>query len=190
MDSNKAFKYVSVIALSFLLVGNGALFFANNGDEKEATISEAQSDELHDLREENERLRYLEEYESPTAREQLFQEVEKQSKRFISSIFEQNADTYQEQKAEAENVMNEDLMDRFFAADMYGEQQVETSIDEAHYYFENLEKNRGEVDVVMDVTHTIHYVQTNQEDQSRAFIRVTFEREHDQWIATDIQDVS
>lgn len=189
MDSLKAFKYVSMIILSFLLVGNVVLFFSNNSEEEETSLNEEQIQELQGLREENEHLRYLDEYDSTTARERLFHELEEQAERFLHSIFEQNADNYQTQKDEAEEVMNDEMIDRFFPADLYGEHEVETEIDEANYYIENMEENRDEIDIVIEITHQIKYLKSGMEEESHAFIRATFERQGDHWIATSFKDM-
>lgn len=190
LDSIKAFKYVSIIVLTFLLIGNVFLFFQNSNEEESFTLSEEEVLELRELREENERLRYLENTDSLTAREERFIQLERQSERFLTSIFEQDADTYQSKKSEAEEVMNEELIDRFFAAEMYGANEVQTKIEEANYYIENIEENQDEIDIVMEVRHHIEYIQTEMVEESHAFIRVTFERENDQWIATGFRDLT
>lgn len=190
MDTFKAFKYVSIIALTFLLIGNGVLFFLNNNEDEEASISEAQAQEMEELREQNERLSYLEETETLTAREESFDNLESQANRFLTSVFEQDAETYQTSKAEADEVMNDDLIDRFFSADMYGGNEVQTSIEDSSIYIENISENREEIDIVMDVDHKIEYLNTDMEEQSQAFVKVTFAKENDNWIATKFQDMS
>lgn len=189
MDTFKAFKSVSIIVLSFLLVGNIALFFINKGNENES-VSEAEAQEMEELRAENERLSYLEETETLTAREESFKNLENQANQFLTSVFEQDAETYQTSKAEADEVMNDDLIDRFFSADMYGENEVETSIEGSNIYIENISENREEIDIVMDVDHKIEYINTDMEEQSQAFIKVTFVKDNDNWIATEFQDMT
>lgn len=176
--------------LSFLLVGNGFLFFQNSGEEESFSLSEEEVIELRELRQENERLRYLEDTESLTAREESFIQLEGQSERFLSLVFEQDADTYQTKKSEAEDVMNNDLIDRFFSAEMYGENEVQTRIEDANYYIENIEENKNEIDIVMEISHQIEYIQTEMIEESHVFIRVTFERNNDQWIAKGFRDLT
>lgn len=189
MDSIKAFKYVSMIVLTFLLIGNIFLYIQNNGEEEAFSLSEEEVLELRELREENERLRYLEDTNSLTQREERFIQLEGQAERFITSVFEQDAETYQEKKAAADQVMNEEMQERFFSADMYGENEVQTRIQEANYYIENIEENQNEIDIVMEVSHEINYIQTDMTEESHAFIRVTFERKDESWIATGFRDL-
>lgn len=190
LDSIKAFKYFTIIVLSFLFIGNAYLFFQNSGEEETFSLSEEEVLELRELLEENQRLRYLEDTDSLTAREERFVQLEGQAERFLTSIFEQDADTYQSKKAEAEEVMNEELFDRFFSAEMYGANEVQTRIEEANYYIENIADNENEIEVVMEVRHEIEYIKTEVMEESHAFMRVTFERQDEQWIATGFRDLT
>ncbi|WP_332698439.1 hypothetical protein [Halalkalibacter lacteus] len=186
MDSIKAFKYTSIIILVFLLAINSYLFFSNHQSQE---TNQAFATERKELKRENTKLKHNEQYISNTAREQFYRKLEEQAETFVYLVFVQKVDDYQTRKSEAQNMMSEELVERFFYSDMYNQTEVQTDVISSDYYIENVEMNQTEVEIIIELEHEIHYVETNIKDQSHTFIRVTFERENDDWKATNIQDI-
>ncbi|MYL22020.1 hypothetical protein GLW04_19280 [Halobacillus litoralis] len=186
MNSSKLFKNVSIVVLVFLLAMNGYFFYANGqNEEKYAAIV----DENERLVEENEILKENEKNISNTAREQTFEDLLNQANLFVDLVYVQKVDGYQERKDEAKNVMNEELQERYFPADEYNQNSMESRILSDKYYIENMDMNQQEVDVLMEIKHEINYVESGKKDESHMFIRVNFERQDERWIATNIEDL-
>ncbi|MYL39830.1 hypothetical protein [Halobacillus litoralis] len=186
MNSSKLFKNVSIVVLVFLLAMNGYFFYANGQNEEKY---EAIVDENERLVEENEILKENEKNISNTAREQTFEDLLNQANLFVDLVYVQKVDGYQERKDEAKNVMDEELQERYFPSDEYNQTSMESRILSDKYYIENMDMNQQEVDVLMEIKHEINYVESGKKDESHMFLRVTFERQDEQWIATNIEDL-
>lgn len=186
MNSSKLFKNVSIVVLVFLLAMNGYFFYANGQNEEKY---EAIVDENERLVEENEILKENEKNISNTAREQTFEDLLNQANLFVDLVYVQKVDGYQERKDGAKNVMDEELQERYFPSDEYNQTSMESRILSDKYYIENMDMNQQEVDVLMEIKHEINYVESGKKDESHMFLRVTFERQDEQWIATNIEDL-
>ncbi|SDJ00268.1 hypothetical protein [Alteribacillus bidgolensis] len=190
MDTFKAFKSISTIILVVLLVLNGVVFFSIQQRDTTEGQELDPSEQIQELKQENERLRHQEEFQSLTGREEIFKQLEEQAERFAHLAFVQNVDEYQTRKNEAEEVMNEELFDRFYSAEMYGGGEVETDIREDEYFIKNDPISSEKMDVIIKLKHDIYYVQTDVEETSNVLIQVTFERQNDTWMATDLDELT
>ncbi|QHT48443.1 hypothetical protein M662_18770 [Bacillus sp. SB49] len=186
MNSIKLFKHVSLIILVLLLAVNAYFFYANGkkGDEYEAVAKANQ-----ELQDENRVLEDKEKNISNTAREQRFDDLQSQAKLFVNLVFVQKIEGYQQRKDQAAGVMSEALQERYFPADEFNQNNVESKLLSEEYYIQNMDANQKEIDVLIEVEHEIDYLETGKKDKSKMFLRVHFVYEEDAWIATDIEDL-
>ena len=186
MDSLKLFKNISLIVLVLLVAINGYFYYENNQNEElYSNLEKVNSD----LKNENEILKENEKNISNTAREQTFNNLLEQANLFVDLVYIQKVDGYQERKSEAENVMNEEMQDRYFPSDQYNQTTMESKVINDSYYIENMDMNQKKVDVLIEIDHEIDYLESNDKDKSTTFIRVTFEKEEEQWTAIKIEDL-
>lgn len=186
MDSLKLFNNISLIVLVLLVAINGYFYYENNQNEELYSNLEKVN---NDLKNENEILKENEKNISNTAREQTFNNLLEQANLFVDLVYVQKVDGYQERKSEAENVMNEEMQDRYFPSDQYNQTTMESKVINDSYYIENMDMNQKKVDVLIEIDHEIDYLESNDKDESTTFIRVTFEKEKEQWTAIKIEDL-
>ncbi|WP_298788562.1 hypothetical protein [uncultured Marinococcus sp.] len=189
MDTIKTFKYFSIVLLFLLLLFNGFFFFSNQTNaptEAEATELESQ---VSQLQEENEALQQQVEYQSKTEREARFDELESQTAAFMNTAFVHTTDNYEKQKEQAESIMNDQLMDRFFSAEMYGGGEVTTDIANEEYFIKNM-NDAENAQVIVRLDHQIHYKETGADETSPILMKVHFERQNGTWVAQRMEDIS
>jgi hypothetical protein len=189
METIKTFKYFSIVLLFLLLLFNGFFFFSNQTNaptEAEATELESQ---VSQLQEENEALQQQVEYQSKTEREARFDELESQTAAFMNTAFVHTTDNYEKQKEQAESIMNDQLMDRFFSAEMYGGGEVTTDIANEEYFIKNM-NDAENAQVIVRLDHQIHYKETGADETSPILMKVHFERQNGTWVAQRMEDIS
>ncbi|MFS0788840.1 hypothetical protein ABC345_20980 [Shouchella sp. 1P09AA] len=186
MDTFKAFKSFSIIILAVLLFLNIGFFIANQSAETTSGQTLEQSRDMRQLEETNERLKTQQEFQTKSEREEAYKALEEQAMRFVHLAFEQNVDEYQTRKNEAPEVMNEELKERFFPAEMYGQGEVETSVSQEEFFIRNGDINQEEMDIIIKLNHDIRYIEREVEETSNVIIRVTFKHENGEWIASEM----
>ncbi|GEK59426.1 hypothetical protein CHL76_12030 [Marinococcus halophilus] len=189
MDTIKTFKYFSIVLLFLLLLFNGFFFFSNQTNAPtEAEANELES-QVSQLQEENDALEQQVEYQSKTEREARFDELESQTAAFMNTAFVHTTDNYAKQKDKAENIMSDQLMDRFFSAEMYGGGEVTTDIANDEYFIKNMEDSE-QAQVIVRLDHQIHYTETGTDETSPVLMKVYFERQNGTWVAQRMEDIS
>jgi hypothetical protein len=189
METIKTFKYFSIVLLFLLLLFNGFFFFSNQTNaptEAEATELEGK---VSQLQEENEALEQQVEYQSKTEREARFDELESQTAAFMNTAFVHTTDNYAKQKEKAEGVMSDQLKDRFFSGEMYGNGKVTTDIANEEYFIKNMDDAEN-AQVIVRLDHQMHYTETDVDETSPVLMKVHFERENGTWIAQSMEDIS
>ncbi|WP_079473987.1 hypothetical protein [Marinococcus halophilus] len=189
METLKTFKYFSIVLLFLLLLFNGFFFFSNQTDAPtEAEANELES-KISQLEENNEALEQQVEYQSKTEREARFDELESQTAAFMNTAFVHTTDNYAKQKEQAESIMSDQLMDRFFSAEMYGGGEVTTDIANEEYFIKNMDDAEN-AQVIVRLDHQIHYKETGVDETSPILMKVHFERQNGTWIAQRMEDIS
>ncbi|MYL43963.1 hypothetical protein [Virgibacillus salexigens] len=186
MNIFKLFKNILTIFIVVGLIINIVLFVSNK--EKTEEINEVVN-ENQELKDQNKYLIKETENISNTAREQHYEDLINQANLFVKLAYVVKQDGYEQRKNEASNVMNDELIERFYPSDTFFQEQVETNIKNEKFYVEKLEPNQKKVDVVIEMEHEMDYLQTDQLDKSKLFVRVTFENTKDKWIATKVEDI-
>lgn len=189
METIKTFKYFSIVILFLLLLFNAFFFFSN----QTAAPTEAEANELEgkisQLEEENQTLEQQIEYQSKTKREARFDELESQTAAFMNTAFVHTSDNYAKQKEKAKSIMSDQLMDRFFSAEMYGNGEVTTDIANDEYFIKNMDDAEN-AQVIVRLDHQIHYTETDVNETSPVLMKIHFERQNGTWVAQRMEDIS
>lgn len=179
-----------MIVLAVLLFGNIGFFLFNQSTETTSGQEHEQTRALRELEEENERLQMQQTFQTTTEREDAYHSLEEQAKQFVHLVFTQTIDDYQTRKNEAPEVMNEELAERFFSSEMYGQGEVETRISEEEFFIQYGDINGDEMEVVVKLNHAIHYLERDVEESSNVLIRLTFTRQDGVWIASNLVELN
>lgn len=186
MNTFKVAKNIFAIIMVLLLGINLYFFFVNKD---ESNNYEAVAQENQQLKSDINQLEYEVENFSNTAREQYYEDLVSQASTFVDLAFIVKQEGYEKRKNKASSVMNDALKERFYPSETNYQDQVQTEIKEPKFYVEKLEKGQDKIDVLIETQHKMTNLNTNQSNETKLFVRVTFENINDKWIATKLEDI-
>lgn len=126
---------------------------------------------------------------SNTAREKYYNDLTEKADLFVELIFTQKPEGYQKRKDQAKHLLNDELLDKYFSPDKYTNDDVVASVSNKKFYIEEMDKQQEVAHVLAQTDHKTEYKNKDETQNMKVITRITFEREGDDWIATNSKNV-
>lgn len=187
-------KVVLFISVLVLLVGLTALnlwSMRSTGNEERDSQTKAEKQELQELEETVASLTEELERTQPEAIAAEREAIIDVAEAFVQLAYNRTFADYEEERAEARSLMNDELFDRFFPADtLEANEEIETDVTLNHLYLEDKEPTADRLYAIADFHHVIDDTEIDRQEERDLHVAITIDKQEDEsWIVTDLHTI-
>jgi len=111
---------------------------------------------------------------------------------FVQLAYNRTFEDYEEERAIARSIMNDELFERFFPADtLEANEHIETDVTLHHLYLEDKEPTADRLYAIADFHHIIDDTEIDRQEERDLYVAITIDKQEDEsWIVTDLHTIT